>query len=198
MDQALSLYLHETIPMMDPQAADYALVLLTLVESILEDPDIILRKQLDKVKAQKMAEMKMEGIEYDERMEELEKLEAEVTLQAPDIENKRGEVDRELQALEQEAAAADQRLASIGKRRAELAEQIPKKLVDMYERVARGRRGQALSEVRNSTCTACRMRVRLNVFSDVRRVDQLITCDNCSRILFYRPDTSKSAEAVVS
>ena len=60
---------------MDPQAPDYALVLLTLVESILEDPDIILRKQLDKLKDQKMAEMKMEGIEYDQRMEELEKLE---------------------------------------------------------------------------------------------------------------------------
>jgi hypothetical protein len=45
------------------------------VESILEDPDIILRKQLDKLKGQKMAEMKMAGIEYDERIEELEKLE---------------------------------------------------------------------------------------------------------------------------
>jgi superfamily II RNA helicase len=75
MDQVLSLYLLETIPLMDPQAPDYALVLLTLVESILEDPAAILRKQLDKVKDQKMAEMKMEGIEYDQRMEELEKCE---------------------------------------------------------------------------------------------------------------------------
>ncbi|MGA2245415.1 MAG: DUF3516 domain-containing protein [Verrucomicrobiota bacterium] len=75
MDQALSLYLLETIPLMDPQAPDYALVLLTLVESILDDPDIILRQQLDKVKDQKMAEMKMAGLEYEQRMEELEKLE---------------------------------------------------------------------------------------------------------------------------
>jgi hypothetical protein len=75
MDQALSLYLHETIPLLDPEAPDYALDLVTLVESILEDPDIILRKQLDRVKDQKMAEMKMEGIEYQERMDELEKLE---------------------------------------------------------------------------------------------------------------------------
>jgi len=75
MDQALSLYLLDTIPLMDPQAPDFALVLLTLVESIVEDPDIILRKQLDRVKDQKMAEMKMEGIEYDARMEELEKCE---------------------------------------------------------------------------------------------------------------------------
>ena len=75
MDQALSLYLLDTIPLVDPQQPDYALILLTLVESILEDPDIILRKQLDRVKDEKMAQMKMEGIEYDQRMEELEKLE---------------------------------------------------------------------------------------------------------------------------
>ena len=75
MDQTLSLYLLETIPLVDPQAPDYPLVLLSLVESILEDPDLILRKQLDKLKSQKMAEMKMAGIDYEERMEELEKLE---------------------------------------------------------------------------------------------------------------------------
>src|SRR5262245_5334991 len=75
MDQTLSLYLIETIPLVDPQQPDYALVLLTLVESILEDPDLVLRKQLDKVKSQKMAEMKQQGLEYEARMEELEKLE---------------------------------------------------------------------------------------------------------------------------
>jgi superfamily II RNA helicase len=75
MNQELSLYLLDTIPMIDPQQPDYALILLTLAESIVDDPDIILRRQLDKIKTQKMAEMKMEGLEYDERMEELEKLE---------------------------------------------------------------------------------------------------------------------------
>jgi hypothetical protein len=75
MTQTLSLFLHDTIPLMDPNAPDYALVLLTLVESILEDPDIILRRQLDKVKGQAIADMKNEGLDYHARMEELEKLE---------------------------------------------------------------------------------------------------------------------------
>jgi superfamily II RNA helicase len=75
MDQTLSLYLLETLPSLDPQAPEYALDVLTLVESILEDPDIILRRQLDKLKSQRLAELKQEGVEYDERMEELEKLE---------------------------------------------------------------------------------------------------------------------------
>lgn len=75
MNQALSLYLLDTLPLMDPAAPDYALVLLTLVESILENPELILRKQLDKVKGQAIAEMKMDGLDYHQRMEELEKLE---------------------------------------------------------------------------------------------------------------------------
>jgi superfamily II RNA helicase len=75
MDQTLSLYLLETLPLLNVEQPDYALVLLTLVEAIVDNPDIILRKQLDKVKDQKMAEMKMDGVEYDQRMEELEKLE---------------------------------------------------------------------------------------------------------------------------
>ena len=75
MDQTLSLYLLETLPLVNPEQEDYALVLLTLVESILEDPAIVLRKQLDKVKGRAVAAMKAEGIEYDERMAKLEELE---------------------------------------------------------------------------------------------------------------------------
>jgi superfamily II RNA helicase len=75
MDQALSLYLFETIPLLDPEAETHALDLLTLVESILENPDLILRRQLDKLKDRRVAEMKAEGLDYDQRMAELEKLE---------------------------------------------------------------------------------------------------------------------------
>ena len=52
MDQALSLYLIETIPLLDPESETHALELLTLVESILENPELILRRQLDKLKSE--------------------------------------------------------------------------------------------------------------------------------------------------
>jgi hypothetical protein len=75
MDQTLSLYLLETIPLLDPESETHALDLLTLVESILENPELILRRQLDKLKGRAVAEMKAEGLDYDQRMEQLEKLE---------------------------------------------------------------------------------------------------------------------------
>jgi superfamily II RNA helicase len=74
LDQALSSYLLDAIPLLDPTAPDYPLDLLSLVEAILEDPAVILRKQLDKIKGAAVAEMKAAGIEYEERMEELAKL----------------------------------------------------------------------------------------------------------------------------
>jgi superfamily II RNA helicase len=75
MNHALSLYLFETLALLDPDSETHALDLLTLVESILENPEVILRKQLDKLKGRKVAEMKAEGLDYDQRMAELEKLE---------------------------------------------------------------------------------------------------------------------------
>jgi superfamily II RNA helicase len=75
MDHALSLYLFETIPLLEVESETHALDLLTLAESILEDPELILRRQLDKLKDRKVAEMKAEGLDYDQRMAELEKME---------------------------------------------------------------------------------------------------------------------------
>ena len=72
---ALSLYLLDTLKLLVPSDPAYELDLLTLVESMLENPEVILNRQLDKLKGEKVAEMKAAGIEYDERMAELEKLE---------------------------------------------------------------------------------------------------------------------------
>jgi superfamily II RNA helicase len=75
LDQTLALYLVDTIKLIDPASPNYHLDVLTLAESIVENPDIILRRQLDRVKRQKMAELKMEGVAFEERILELEALE---------------------------------------------------------------------------------------------------------------------------
>ena len=75
MDQTLSLYMLETLPRLEPESPTYALDVLTLVEAIIENPELILRKQLDRVKDRAVAQMKADGIEYEQRMEELDKLE---------------------------------------------------------------------------------------------------------------------------
>src|SRR3954471_6175879 len=75
LNHTLGLYLLETMGKLDRALETYALDLLTLVESILEDPNVILYAQLHELKGRKVAELKAQGLEYQERMEELEKLE---------------------------------------------------------------------------------------------------------------------------
>ncbi|MEW5852155.1 MAG: DUF3516 domain-containing protein [Myxococcota bacterium] len=75
LNTTLSLFLVETLAALDPESETYALDVLTVVESTLEDPDTILFRQLDKLKKEKLAQLKAEGVEYEQRIEELEKLE---------------------------------------------------------------------------------------------------------------------------
>ena len=75
LHQALSLYLLDTLPLLDRASPDYPFDVLTLCEAIVEDPDQILRRQVDKEKGRKIEQWKAEGMEYDQRMAKLEEIE---------------------------------------------------------------------------------------------------------------------------
>jgi superfamily II RNA helicase len=74
LHQTLSLYLVAVLDSLDRAAASYALDVITLVESILENPDVVLNRQRDVLKTARLAELKAAGVEYDERMKELDKV----------------------------------------------------------------------------------------------------------------------------
>jgi len=75
MNQPLSLYLLDTLPKLDKDSPEYALDVITLCESILENPETILRIQQSKARDARMNELKAQGMEYNQRLEELEKVE---------------------------------------------------------------------------------------------------------------------------
>ncbi len=80
LNQPLSLFAVEAVAVLDRSAADYHLQALSLVESIVEDPTVVLMAQLDRIKDELMTRMKAEGVEYEERMSRL----AEVTWPRPE------------------------------------------------------------------------------------------------------------------
>jgi hypothetical protein len=71
-------------------------------------------------------------------------------------------------------------------REKDLAE-IPEDMLDHYHRIARKHGGVALAEVRDETCTLCRVRVRPHVFQELRRpeCEEIFHCESCTRILYY-------------
>ncbi len=80
LHHALSLFLVEGIKQLDNSDPQYHLKVLTLVESILEDPRAILKKQERVLKDRLLKQLKAEKVPYEERVERLE----EVTYPQPD------------------------------------------------------------------------------------------------------------------
>jgi predicted nucleic acid-binding Zn-ribbon protein len=56
----------------------------------------------------------------------------------------------------------------------------------LYRRVAK-LRGTGVAEARDGECQTCHMKLRLQVWVELRQNETLLQCDSCSRILFYQP-----------
>jgi predicted nucleic acid-binding Zn-ribbon protein len=63
---------------------------------------------------------------------------------------------------------------------------IPEEALDLYGRVAK-LRGTAVGEARDGVCEACHVKLRVQVWVEVRKNEQLLQCESCSRILYYEP-----------
>ncbi len=74
LHHALSLYLVDAVYLLDPDDPDYALDVLSFVEAILEDPRALLQRQVDVAKRDLLAQLKAEGVPYEERLERLDEV----------------------------------------------------------------------------------------------------------------------------
>ena len=74
LNQPLSPFALAVVELLDPQSPTYSLDVVSVVESILDDPFPVLRAQQYRARGEAVAQMKADGIEYDERMELLEEI----------------------------------------------------------------------------------------------------------------------------
>src|SRR3954447_20552495 len=74
LNQELSTFALAAIELLDPDSDTYPLDVVSVIEATLDDPRQILAAQLNTAKAEAVAQMKAEGIEYEERMELLEEI----------------------------------------------------------------------------------------------------------------------------
>ena len=134
-----------------------------------------------------------------EQMEVFEQAEKELKERAPEVEKLGTDMRDRFAAFDQQAKSQQQELESAGAERERLLNELPKPMSALYKRIsARIRDGVAVAEARNGACTACYMSLRPQVMADVRRGEEVITCDNCNRILYYAPERKSAQPAAVS
>jgi predicted nucleic acid-binding Zn-ribbon protein len=123
-----------------------------------------------------------------EQMEALEQAEKDLKERAPEAEKLGMDMEARLNAFDEQARQQQQRLEAARAERERLANELPKAMSELFKRIsARIRDGVAMAEARNGACSACYMALRPQVMADVRRGEEVITCDNCNRILYYAP-----------
>ena len=130
-----------------------------------------------------------------EQMEVAEQVEKELAERAPEVERLRIEMEGSFSAFDEQVKRQEAAIAAARDDRERLTKELPKATTALYNRIrARIRDGVAVAEARNGACTACYMALRPQIMSDVRRGAEVITCDNCNRILYYAPE--KAAQPV--
>jgi uncharacterized protein len=120
-----------------------------------------------------------------EKMEEAEGLQKLVQEAAARLDEEQVRVAGEKKRLETGRLSAEAERTELLARRSVLADGLNAAVRDTYERVRRGRQGIAVAEVRDGFCTACNVRLRPQSYNEVRTGQGIVTCESCSRILYY-------------
>ncbi len=132
-----------------------------------------------------------------EQMETLEQAEASLLERADEIATLNSDREARLKLFDEETRSQSDLLAKQLVEREQVFGSLPASMSGMYSRIrARIRDGVAVAEARNRSCTACFMALRPQVMSEIRRGDDVITCDNCGRILYYVSDSLQADSAV--
>ena len=122
-----------------------------------------------------------------ERMEEGDGLAGELKTAEASFKAEQAAVAAERSKLDAERTTDDTELERLLGERQGVVSQISPDAMRIFERVSHGRKGVAMAEAKDGLCVVCHVRLRPQIFNEVRRNDQLIQCDSCTRILYYVP-----------
>ena len=94
-------------------------------------------------------------------------------------------VEAEHARIEKERIELEQQITALQVGRNEIVSQLPSPIVALFEMLARGRKGIAVVEAANGRCSSCQVRLRPQLFNNVRSNSTLIQCESCQRILYF-------------
>jgi predicted nucleic acid-binding Zn-ribbon protein len=130
----------------------------------------------------------------------IQELEEQILQKITAIEELKGELaamEADLAALEQNLAvqkdeiqariaSEEAAVAASAKARGERLKSIPPGITKRYEKLREGRRGIAIAEARNGGCMGCNMQLPPQMYNNLYKGEELITCPHCQRILVLK------------
>jgi uncharacterized protein len=122
-----------------------------------------------------------------ELMTESEPLDKNVKIAEAALKVEKAEVEAEKHKARDRTAVDERAAKELQTERAAIAAQTGRAAIDRYERVRKARKGIGVAEVIDGRCSACNLALRLQLFQELKRGDEIMACENCQRILYYNP-----------
>jgi predicted nucleic acid-binding Zn-ribbon protein len=127
---------------------------------------------------------KLEDAEL-ELMEQADKLKAEIEAAEKQAATTKESISRQLADLETKSNTLEQRQSELVKERTELAGKIDEDLLGRFERLFASKGDAAVVAIEHGVCTGCHMKVTTATASSVKAGKEIVSCENCGRILYY-------------
>lgn len=122
-----------------------------------------------------------------ERMVEADDLTATIKSAEAALASEQKTIDAERKRMVVEDAETQKSLDALGAERAKIIDVMDRRVLAIYDTAFSRRQGIAVAEAKDGICTICHVRLRPQVFNDVRKNDAIVQCDSCQRILYYVP-----------
>jgi predicted nucleic acid-binding Zn-ribbon protein len=120
-------------------------------------------------------------------MGELEELEQKLVSSERDRGDIQKSNDEQLQAIQSEMDSVGTKIKIKENERKNILVRLEAPVVAAYERIKRGK-GSAVVAVRKRACSGCFKALPPQLVQEIRRGEQLITCDSCGRILIWEDE----------
>jgi predicted nucleic acid-binding Zn-ribbon protein len=133
-----------------------------------------------------------------ERMMDADAIAVDIKAAEATFAARKKEIDAEQKTLRDELAASEVTLKQATDARTALVREVEPRLLATFEQVAKARKGIAVTTAtRDGLCSVCHVRLRPQVFQQIRHNDSIVQCDSCHRILYYVPPPPPVEPAVV-
>ena len=122
-----------------------------------------------------------------ERMLEADDLTATIKSAEADLATLQKSIDADRKTMQAAHGELQKSLDGLLAERGTIVASVDKRVLATYETAAAKRQGIAVAEAKDGICTICHVRLRPQVFNEIRRNDNIIQCDSCQRILYFAP-----------
>ncbi|MEO6181539.1 MAG: C4-type zinc ribbon domain-containing protein [Verrucomicrobiota bacterium] len=123
-----------------------------------------------------------------ELMEQAEVAQKEVTVAAQSANEAKKHLDGQIADLNGREENLKKELAQLLTNREELASAVDESARSRYERLLKNKGENVVVGIQHGVCGGCHMKFPTQIILSCRREEELVTCPNCGRILYYTRD----------